>query len=382
MMNPYYFDYAAATPLDPQVFGAMTPFLHGAFYNPSALYAPSRMVRSAIEEARHEVAKVLGAKPTEIIFTSGGTEANNLAIQGVLRSFEDANTVVSAVEHDSVIAAARLYGDRAIVCPVTPDGTVDITALQSMINDHTVLVSVMYANNEVGTIQPIRDIAKIVHGVRDLRQKSGNMLPLYLHTDACQAANYLDLHVSRLGVDLMTLNGSKIYGPKGSGVLYIRTGVQLQPLIVGGGQESGVRSGTENVSGYIGFARALQLTTSLRESEAQRLTKLRDDFIARITTATPQIQINGSIKNRLANNIHITVPGFDAETLILQLEQKGILCAAGSACSASNQEPSHVLTAMGVQESAARSSLRITLGRQTDNSAMQLLADTLISLVA
>lgn len=377
---PRYFDHAATTPLDPQVFAAMTPYLRDEFYNPSALYAPARTVRNALEEARHDVAKVLGAKPAEITFTSGGTEGNNLLIQGVLNAHPAGNIVVSSIEHDSVLAPARNYNYR--LCDVSSDGLVVLKSLRETIDENTVLVSIMYANNEVGSIQPIREISQLLQSIKAERKKSGNRKPLYFHTDACQAANYLDLHVARLGVDAMTLNGSKIYGPKGSGILYVKAGVELKPLLVGGGQESGLRSGTENVPGCIGFAQALVMARELRETESRRLTELRELFISKLAAGAPQCSVNGSRKHRLANNIHITIPGKDAETLIIQLEGKAMLCAAGSACSASSQEPSHVLMAMGLGESDARSSLRITLGRSTDEQAVIDLVNAIATLAA
>jgi len=235
----------------------------------------------------------------------------------------------------------------------------------------------MYANNEVGTIQPLRRIAAMLAVVREERRKSGNALPLYFHTDACQAANYLDLHVSRLGVDLMTLNGGKIYGPKQSGVLYVSAKVRLQPIIRGGGQERNYRSGTENVAGCIGFAKALQLAQAIRQEEGERLSALQKLAFDRISEKLPEAVVHGSLKHRLPNNIHLTLPGQDNERLLVELDERGILAAAGSACSASADEPSHVLCAMGLSDADAQSSLRITMGRETTEVDIDALVSTL-----
>jgi len=373
-----YLDHAAATPLDEAVLEAMRPYLAEQFYNPSASYLPAKAVREALEEARGRVAHWLGARPTEVIFTAGGTEANNLAIQGVLRKFPGRSIVVSGVEHDSVLETAKKF--NCSVAFVNEKGRVDLSNLRSLITEETVLLSVMYANNEIGTIQPIRDIADIVREIREKRRETGNDLPLYLHTDACQAANYLDLQAARLGVDLMTLNGGKIYGPKQSGVLYAESHVALEPLVYGGGQERGLRSGTENVAGAIGFASALDAAQAIRKQETARLSELQRYAYAQISEKLRSVIVNGDQKHRLPNNLHITIPGTDNERVLLQLEAAGILAAAGSACSASDEEPSHVLRAMGISDDDARSSLRITMGRSTTKQDIDTLIDTLVAI--
>ncbi|MBC7581632.1 cysteine desulfurase [Aeromicrobium sp.] len=362
MSDPIYFDYAAATPLDPRVLQAMQPFYVDKFYNPSATYLAAKGVAHDLDAARVTVAASLGVRPAEIIFTAGGTEANNLAIKGVLEQYPSGNVVMSAVEHESVLAPAARHDHRTVA--VKKDGTIDLVDLEFKIDEQTVLVSIMYANNEVGTIEPLKNVAEIIK--RKRAQRSGaQMLPLYLHTDACQAANYLDLHVSRLGVDLLTLNGGKIYGPKQSGALYVGSHVQLQPQVLGGGQERGLRSGTENVAQCVGLAEALNIAQQGRSAEAERLQQLQRYFFAEIETRLPIAIINGSRKKRLPNNLHITIPGIDNERVLMQLDEVGILAAAGSACSASDEEPSHVLRAMGVNEVDAQASLRFTMGRKT-----------------
>jgi cysteine desulfurase len=363
MKHVTYMDYAAATPVDPSVLKAMQPFYAERFFNPSALYLAAQDVAKSLGHAREEVASILGAKPAEIIFTAGGTEANNLAIAGIMQQYPDAHMVMSSIEHDSVVMPAQEFSHSEV--KVQPNGRLDHGDIERQITENTVLISIMYANNEIGTIQPIREVAKLVKEIRKNRQRKNNKLPLFLHTDACQATNYLDLHVHRLGVDLMTLNGGKIYGPKQSGVLFKAAHVNLQPQILGGGQEFGQRSGTENVVQSIGFAKALTLVQDKREKEVIRLQKLQKIFFDELEKQIPQVVINGSLKHRMPNNIHITIPGQDNERLLMSLDEQGIMCATGSACSASKEEASHVLKALGLPESAARSSLRFTLGQQT-----------------
>jgi cysteine desulfurase len=356
----------------------MQPFFVDQFYNPSATYMAAQKVRWALDAARSDVAMQLGTRASEIIFTAGGTESDNLAIQGVMRQFPGANVVVSAIEHDAVLEPAALFDH--VTAGVTGQGIIDIADLEAVINSHTVLVSIMYANNEVGTVQPIRHVAQLLERIRGARRATGNTLPIYLHTDACQAANYLDLHVARLGVDLMTLNGGKIYGPKQSGVLFVSSKVQLTPVIRGGGQERNLRSGTENVAACVGFARALQIAQTMRHDESRRLQQVQSAAYKLLSEKLPAAIINGSRTRRLPNNIHLTLPGRDNERLLVELDERGILAAAGSACSASSEEPSHVLRAMGISDADAQASLRITMGRQTTEADLQTLIQTLTEL--
>lgn len=358
-----YLDYAAATPVDDRVIAAMRPFWSERFYNPSATYQAARGAAGDLEAARATIARHLGARPVEIIFTAGGTEANNLAIHGVMQRYPEGNIVVSSIEHESVLAPAHQYDCREAA--VLPDGTIDLQKLEAAVDASTVLISVMYANNEIGTIEPLSDIAKLVKQIRDERGGQGNTLPLYFHADAAQAANYLDLHVSRLGLDMMTLNGGKIYGPKQSGVLYAGAHVELKPVLLGGGQERGIRSGTENIAQAVGLAAALDIAQDMRHEETKRLQGLQAHFFEKLEAAFPGVVINGSRKKRLPNNVHITLPGQDNERLLFALDEAGIMAAAGSACSASNEEPSHVLRALGISDVWAQSSLRFTMGRAT-----------------
>ncbi|HWB39367.1 MAG TPA: cysteine desulfurase family protein, partial [Candidatus Saccharimonadales bacterium] len=336
-----YLDYAAATPLHPEVLAAMQPFFAERFYNPSASYAAARETRKALETARADIGHWLGARPSEVVFTAGGSEANNLAVHGVMRQFPQANLVVAGVEHDSILAPAKDYACR--LAKVLPDGRINLENLAELIDDQTVLVSIGYANNEIGTIQPLKQIAQLLDEIRNDRRQRAVKQPLYFHTDACQAGNYLDLHVSRLAVDLMTINGGKLYGPKQSGVLFVKAGLSLKPLVSGGGQEFGMRSGTENVAAAIGLAKALNLAQTDRHNESNRLQQLQRQFFDLIDQTLPNAVINGSQKTRLPNNVHLTIPGQDNERLLIQLDEAGIQAAAGSACSASDEEPSHVL---------------------------------------
>lgn len=365
--------------MDPAVLEAMQPYFGQQFFNPSATYTAARQVRKDVDAARSRIAHWLGARPSEIIFTAGGTEANNLAIRGTMQQFSGGNVVVSAIEHESVLVAAHNFDRREAA--VTADGVVDVNKLISLIDDQTVLVSVMYANNEVGTIQPIRQIAQALEAIRKARKTNGNDRPLYFHTDAAQAAAYLDLHTARLGVDLMTINAGKIYGPKQVGALFVGSKVQLAPQVAGGGQERGIRSGTENVPGVIGFAKALDLVQERRHDEGRRLQQLQLQFFDLIAETFPDATINGSRKTRLPNNIHVTFPGRDNERLIFQLDEAGILCAAGSACSASSDEPSHVLTAMGKTDQEAQSSLRFTMGSGTSDTEVKHVMASLRSII-
>ena len=366
--------------MDTKVLAAMHPYFINKFFNPSATYLPAKAVHQAVEAARSKIAAVLGARPAEVIFTAGGTEANNLAVHGVMRHYPDKKVLTSSIEHESVLAPAHRYSCQEI--PVLTDGLIDLTALERLIDDTTVLISIMFANNEIGTIQPIRSVADIVRQVLARRRQAGNNLPLYFHSDATQAANYLDLHLSRLGVDLLTLNGGKIYGPKQSGLLWVRSGLPLEPLIDGGGQERNLRSGTENVPGIVGFSLALEVAQTKRSRESERLQKLQQLFYARLAEKIPRSVINGSRTKRLPNNVHLTVPGQDNERLLISLDEAGILAAAGSACSASDQEPSHVLRALGLTDHDARSSLRFTMGRATTERDVQYTVDILARLIA
>lgn len=361
-------DYAAATPVDPTVLTAMKPYFSDRFYNPSAMYLGAKSVRADIETARRNVAGVLGVRASEIIFTAGATEANNLAIHGVMTKFPGCKMLVSAIEHDSVLEPAKQY-NHAII-PVHATGHINLDKFRGMIAaDDVVLVSIVYANNEIGTVQHMASIAKLIRQERGRRIANGNTMPLYFHTDAAQAPNDRHILAKRIGVDLMSLNGGKIYGPKQSGALFVATGVQLNPLIYGGGQEFGLRSGTENVANIVGFSHALVQASAHRQLESIRLAKLQVFFIKELVAHVPGVHITAPAAG-LHTIVHIVIQGVDNERLMMQLDEVGIICAVGSACSASKKEPSRVLRAIGMSDEAARSSLRFSMGRHTDEAAI------------
>ncbi len=357
----------------------MQPFFTENFYNPSASYSLSRAVKQDISEARRKVAFILGAKPSEIIFTAGATEANNIAIHGVMARYPGKKVAYSAIEHDSVRSVARQFD--SVELPVLGSGLLDYDSAKNLLNDEVVLVSVILANNEIGTVQSVRRLNALIDEVKQNRSNRGVDLPLYVHMDGAQAANYLDLHVSRLGVDLLTLNGGKMYGPKQSGALFIKSGIVLEPITFGGGQERSLRSGTENVPAIVGFSHSLELAQDLRQAENERLLSLQKLFLD-LVADEPRITLNGSLQKRLPNNLHISIDGIDNERFVIQLDNKGYQVATGSACSASRDEPSHVLKAIGLDERAIRSSLRITMGRPTTESSVRGLVDSVRSLLA
>ena len=377
-MKQIYLDYAAATPMDPKVLAAMKPYFSGKFHNPSATYLAARQVRQGVEAARASVAGWLGAKPAEIIFTAGATEANNLAIQGVMAGYPESEVLISAVEHESVLEPAGLFKHKKI--PVDKHGLIILNKLSKLISEKTVLISIVYVSNELGTVQPLPQIAAVINDERKSRLRKGNKTPLWLHTDAAQAPSYFDLHAARLGVDLMSLNGGKIYGPKQSGALYISSKVNLKPLILGGGQERNLRSGTEDVPAIIGLARALDMAQHRRKAENQRIKKLTELFIGQISEQIPKATINGSQKRRSPHIVNISFGKHDNERLMMQLDETGIACAIGSACSAANVEPSHVLKAIGLSDQLARSSLRFSFGRATKASDIRKTIETLVKL--
>lgn len=377
--NTIYLDYAATTPMDPAVFKAMESYFTDNFYNPSASYLAAKSVKKSLDIARSEVARVFGVKPAEIIFTAGATEANNMAIQGLMRQFPANEILISSIEHDSVRTPAWLFNCREI--PVTHGGIVEPSVLEKTISDSTLLVSIGMVNNEIGSLQPLKDISAVIKSLRSQRLKKGNDTPLYLHTDAAQAGNYFDLNVARLGVDMVSVNGGKIYGPKQSGVLYVKSQVPISPLICGGGQEWGMRAGTENVPAIMGMSAALQKAQSTRLAEKKRLADLRKSFIDDIS-GIAGVQINGSAKHSAPHIINVTIAGIDNERLMMELDEQGIQCSTGSACHASSAEPSHVLSAIGLSAEDAKSSLRFSMGRGTTENELRSVAKNLIALTS
>lgn len=367
-----YLDHAAATPLAPDVLTAMQPYFADAFYNPSSPYAPAVRVRRDYEAAKATIAAVIGARAGELTMTAGATESINLAFGA-----NSGHVVTTAVEHQAVLAAATRF-DHTLV-DVDKHGRVSPEAVAETIRPDTWLVSVGLANSEIGSIQPLSKIAAELAKIRSQRLKDGNTTPLYFHSDASQGAGQLDLHVTRLGVDMLTLNAAKIYGPKQVGLLYAARSVKLQPQIVGGGQEAGLRSGTENVAGVIGMAKALERADTKRHDEVSRLKELRDQLQQKLLNAFPEAIVSGHPKHRLTGHLHISFPGLDAERLVFGLETRGVLVATGSACAANKGTRSHVLTAIGLDDQTADGSLRLSLGRLTDQPTVDKAAEHIIA---
>lgn len=366
-----YLDHAAATPLDRRVLAAMEPFFMERFYNPSSPYAPALAVRREYEAAKQSIAQAIGAKGDELIMTAGATESINLAFGSV-----SGHIVTAAIEHHAVLEAAKQHSHTIVA--VDKQGLVSPQSIQKAIRSDTVLISIATANNELGTIQPLREIAAVVQTERDARLARGDTTPLYLHSDASQGAGLIDIHVARLGVDMLTLNAGKIYGPKQVALLWTAGHVRLTPQIFGGGQERGLRSGTENVPGMIGFARAMELANATRKEEYQRLLELRDMLQRELVQAFPDAVLSGSKKRRLPSHLHISFPNVDAERLVFALETRGVLVATGSACAANKGTRSHVLEAIGLAPEVADGSLRLTLGHLSTHQNTRMAADCII----
>jgi cysteine desulfurase len=366
-----YLDHAAATPMDERVLTAMLPYQTELFYNPSSPYAPALAVRRDYEAAKAAIAATIGGKGDELVMTAGATESINLAFNSV-----GGHIVTAAIEHHAVLEAAKRHEHTLISSDER--GLVSAQAVKKAIRSDTRLVSIALANNELGTVQPLREIAAVVQAEREARLARGDTTPIYLHSDASQGAGLLDLHVARLGVDMLTLNAGKVYGPKQMGLLWTASHVRLTPQIVGGGQERGIRSGTENVAGTIGFAKAMELADRHRKSEAQRLSKLRDDLQKRLVDTFPDAIISGNQKRRLPGHLHISFPNLDAERLVFALEMRGVLVATGSACAANKGTRSHVLTAIGLDPAVADGSLRLTLGHLSDEDNVNRGAEIII----
>ncbi len=404
-----YLDHAAATPTDPRVLEAMTPYFTEEFFNPSAAYLPAKKVAADYEAAKAAIAHAIGAKSHDLVMTAGATEANNLALSAVNTtrsgdrnaSFEGPKTWASApwdadelrsnaperpekeafgqdptvrvlyfsTEHDSVRRVAEALGGKPV--KVLRSGLIDMTDLRAKITDDTMLISIALVNGEIGVIQPLAEVASLIREIRFDRLRRGVKAPLLLHSDASQALSLLDINVARLGVDLMTLNSAKVCGPKGVGALYVSHEARLEPQILGGGQENGLRSGTENVPGAIGFAKAVELAKSHLVSNRKKYAEMREYLIANLEACTPIIK-----KHQLDNFLNICYDGLDGERLVYLLEEKEIYVATGAACAASKGEKSHVLRALGLSDSEIAGSLRLTLG--ATNTKEQIIAATKI----
>ncbi len=398
-------DHAAATPLDPRVLEAMRPYFSDAFGNPSSFHSVGKAAKDAVTEARTSIAKGLNAHEDEIIFTSGGTESDNMAVVGVPRYINARrktkdersgsgltsfvlhladgglpHVITSAIEHHAVLEPLmhlQKTGEIELtVLPVDRVGQVSLREFEAALRPHTVLVSIMMANNEIGTIEPIAEIGR---AILSWRKEHKTTYPLF-HTDACQAAGYLELDVERLHVDLLTLNASKIYGPKGIGILYVRRGVKLAPLIIGGGQERNLRSGTENVPGVVGLAKALALVQADRGAEGARLTALRDRLTEGLLTI-PKTILNGHPTERLPNSVNVSFLDIEGEAAVLYLDAEGIMTSTGSACASTSLDPSHVILATGLSYEAAHGSIRFTLGHATTKEDVEFVIEKMPAIV-
>lgn len=379
--QPKYFDFAAATPLHPLVLEEMMPYFWDKFQNPSALYEGARLIKTDLDDARASVARSIGVRPSEIVFTAGGSESIALAIHGVMagKGTDKFSLIISSIEHDAVRKNAELY-----ICDevgVDEKGIVILKELKKLIesSDTCKLVSIILASNEVGTVQPIPEISHYLKEHNKKRRKEG-LEDILLHIDASQAPLYMDCNPVRLGVDLMTLNGGKMYGPKQSGILYIKTGVELTPYIKGGGQEFGLRSGTENVAFAVGFAKALSLAVKNREERAENTSATRDYLIDLIENMGATIA--GHKKKRIASNVLAIFDGVDNERLLIELDILGFSVASGSACHASRGEPSHVLHALGLSDKDAHSAIRFSINEYTTKKDCDELVNALQKSIA
>jgi cysteine desulfurase len=354
-----YLDYNSTTPVDPEVLAAMLPFLAENFGNASSIHSPGQAARGAVDRARESVAALLGAKAGEIVFTSGGTEADNLALFGLVFALKTAqkHVITTAIEHHAVLNSCQELERQGIdvtFVPVGRDGIADPEDIRRALRPETVLISVMYANNELGTIQPVEEIGRIAAEA-----------DVYFHCDAVQAAGKLPLDVNRVGADLLSISAHKIYGPKGAGALYVRAGTPLAPQFHGGHHERDRRPGTENVPGIAGLGKAAELARVNVASEPKRVAELRDRLEESLLAAIPSIRVNGGTSRRVANTSNLAFSGAGGEALVIALDLQGIACSTGAACSSGAIEPSHVLLAIGLRADDARSSLRFSLGRHT-----------------
>ena len=376
-MKRIYMDHSATTPVAPEVLEAMLPYFGEKFGNASSLHSFGLEAKEALEESRTKVAALMGAQPEEIIFTSGGTESDNLALKGIgYRSKEKGkgnHIITTSIEHPAILETCRkleTQGFEVTYLPVTKDGLVDPGTVESAIKKETVLISVMHANNEIGTIQPLKEIGEIA------AQKD-----VFFHTDAVQTAGKIPIDVNDMGLDLLSISAHKLYGPKGVGALYVRKGTRLDSIVQGGGHERGLRSGTENVAGIVGMARAADLASQDMASEAKRLTDLRDKLAKMVLDSVKDAWINGTMEKRLPGNLNFGFRYVEGESLLLFLDSKGIAVSTGSACSSKKLEPSHVLLSLGLKPEECHGSLRITMGRSNTEEDVDYVARSITEAV-
>jgi cysteine desulfurase len=374
-MQKIYFDHAATTAMKPEVVDAMIPYFTENFGNPSSIYEIARKNKQALDESRDIVAKLLGANSREIYFTSGGTESDNWAIKGVADAYKNKGNhiITSAIEHHAVLHTCEYLeskGYEVTYLPVNEFGQVDPEDIRKAIKDSTILISIMYANNEIGTIQAIEEIGRIA------KEKG-----VIFHTDAVQAVGHIPIDVNKANVDLLSLSGHKFHGPKGVGVLYIRNGIKIKPLLHGGAQERGRRGGTENVPSIVGLAKALELADKNMEKNNKKMIEIRDYIIKGITCSIDHVKLNGHPSERLPNNVNFTFDFIEGESLLLLLDMKGIYGSSGSACTSGSLDPSHVLLAIGLPHERAHGSLRITIGDENTKEEADYLLEVLPPIV-
>jgi len=386
MSKRIYLDHATSTPVRKEVIKAMDSFWDVNFGNPGAIHQEGILAKKTVDQSRNKIANYLGAYSNEIIFNSGGTEANNLAIFGVVnrlneegRKFEDMHLITTIFEHSSILKCFKYFEKKGVkvdYLEINSDGIVDLRQLEKILTSQTVLISIMLVNNEIGTIQPLNEVTKIIRNFKKEQGKS-KFFPIF-HSDASQALLFLPINLEKLKVDLMSFDAQKIYGPKGMGALYVRKGIEISPLIIGGSQEGGLRLGTENVPLIVGFAKALEMVEQEKVSESQRLTKLRDYFIKKVLEKIPGTRLNGSPERRLPNNVNISFPERGNEFLVIQLDQKGIACSTKSACL--KEKSSYVIDSLGHDEGLSKSSIRFTFGRSTNKKAIDYVIKSLVEI--
>jgi cysteine desulfurase len=365
-MKHVYLDFNATTPVDPHVLDAMLPYFSDGFANASSIHTPGQSARAAVETAREQVAALIGARPQEIVFTSGGTESDNHAIFGIVESAESGprqkHVITTGIEHEAVLNACQSLETKGVAVtylPVNRDGLINLEALRAAIRPETVLITVMHANNELGTLQPLEEIGRIAAKA-----------DIYFHTDAVQSVGKIPVDVDSLQLDLLSLSGHKFYAPKGIGALYIRGGTRLRQLLYGGHHQRGLRPGTENVAGIVGIGKAAEIARVSLNEDAQRISKLRDTLEQALLARVPHSRINSGAAPRTPNTSNILFPGIEGEALLIALDLKGLACSTGAACSSGAVEPSHVLTAIGLAPEDARASLRFSIGRSTSVEAI------------
>lgn len=382
-MKQIYLDNAATTPLDEDILEVMMPYFSEKYGNPSSLHQKGREAKEVVDDSRQKIAKALNAEPEEIIFTSSGTESDNLALIGIAKAYRDFGNhiIVSKVEHKAVLESAKKLekdGFEVNYISVDRQGIINIKELKKALKKETILVSVIYANNEIGTMQPLEKIAKVILNYRE--KNRGSFLPLF-HTDACQAVGACSVDVKKLGVDLMTCNSSKIYGPRGVALLYKKNEIKINQQIVGGEQEWGLRAGSEAVPLIVGLAEAILLAEKNRIAESVRLTKLRNYFINQLFKVIPISHLNGHSKKRLPNNVNISIPEIEGESIVLMLDRHNIYASTGSACAARDLNPSHVLLAIGLLPEQAHGTVRFTLGKFTTKKDLDFVVSVMPSIV-